>query len=162
MFSYQLLSYQLVCYSCTISTQGQQFRYFFHIKETSPSFRSTFKTRARVKSIIYKVLVFQMKNFRAIFIFSLSVFAAATLIENDIKRLIKTSEDDPGTWMTEKEIIALKISRIGFIDITDYRGITIENVTAQNIYGTDLIFGYFHREPCRNSMDIKKITFVNS
>jgi leucyl aminopeptidase len=35
-------------------------------------------------------------------------------------RLIKTSESDLGTWVTEKEKIELYVSkRIGFIDITD-------------------------------------------
>jgi leucyl aminopeptidase len=35
-------------------------------------------------------------------------------------RLVKTSEDDPGTWMTEEEKFEKLISKkIGFMDITE-------------------------------------------
>ena len=35
-------------------------------------------------------------------------------------RLVKTSDEDPGTWMTEEEKFERLISRrVGFVDITD-------------------------------------------
>lgn len=35
-------------------------------------------------------------------------------------RLVKTADEDPGTWMTEEEKFEKLISkRIGFVDITD-------------------------------------------
>ena len=36
-------------------------------------------------------------------------------------RLIKTSEEKPATWMTDKDIYALKGEHVGFIDITDIK-----------------------------------------
>lgn len=37
-------------------------------------------------------------------------------------RLIKTSEEDPGTWVTEDEKIEKYVAKnIGFIDITDIK-----------------------------------------
>lgn len=40
--------------------------------------------------------------------------------ENQEKRLIQTSEDQPATWMTEDEIFELIERNQGFMDITDF------------------------------------------
>lgn len=41
------------------------------------------------------------------------------------KRLIKTSEDKPGAWLTQEEITSLIRNKIGFMDITDRKYPTI-------------------------------------
>jgi bacterial leucyl aminopeptidase len=59
----------------------------------------------------------------ALFTASLVVAAVPSTIfptQADGLRLIKTSDDDAGTWMTEEEKFEKLISQnIGFVDITD-------------------------------------------
>lgn len=55
---------------------------------------------------------------------SVSLSAAAPTGENDAAelRLIKTSESDPGTWVTEEQKIVDYVSKdIHFVDITDIK-----------------------------------------
>jgi len=71
-----------------------------------------------------------MKISSALLILSLGVFAVvASPIDSDAKRLIKTSEQDPGTWMTEVEVIQLRLSGKTFVDITNDRDFSLERTS---------------------------------
>lgn len=51
-----------------------------------------------------------------------AVPAETTVLRNPLRRLIKTSEADAGTWVTEEEKITKYVAKnIGFIDITDIK-----------------------------------------
>lgn len=62
-----------------------------------------------------------------VFLASLSLVAAlppteARVANDGNLRLIKTSEADPGTWVTEEQKITNYVAKnIGFIDITDIK-----------------------------------------
>ncbi len=62
--------------------------------------------------------------------------SARSVTENEGKRLIQTSEEEPARWMTEKEIFQLIQKNKGFMDITDfdYSDVKIRNVPITGIF----------------------------
>jgi leucyl aminopeptidase len=69
-----------------------------------------------------------MKLFANFLVISLGVLAVvASPVEKIEKRLIKRAENDPGVWLTESEIIALKENKESFIDITDHPHYPVKN-----------------------------------
>ncbi|ODM92511.1 putative leucine aminopeptidase 1 [Orchesella cincta] len=61
-----------------------------------------------------------MKFFQLLLVASVGVILVSSrAVEQEGKRLIKTSEEDPGQWMDENEIFDLIKAKKTFIDITD-------------------------------------------
>ncbi|CAL8142578.1 unnamed protein product [Orchesella dallaii] len=62
-----------------------------------------------------------MKFFQLLLVASVGVILVSSrAVEQEGKRLIKTSEEDPGQWMDENEISELIKAKKTFIDITDF------------------------------------------
>jgi len=105
-----------------------------------------------------------MKVSSALLIFSLGVFAVmASPVEKEAKRLIKTSEQDPGTWMTESEVIELALSTKSFVDITNDRDFSLEKAAAHiNAIPTSARFQTVVNELIRSADQLRVQNFVKS
>lgn len=61
-----------------------------------------------------------MKTFQLLAVAAVAVALVSSRAVEEGKRLIKTSEDHPGEWMTEEQIVNLIKKKVTFIDITDF------------------------------------------
>lgn len=61
-----------------------------------------------------------MKTFQLLVVAAVAVALVSSRAVEEGKRLIKTSEEHPGEWMTEEQIVDLIKKKVTFIDITDF------------------------------------------
>jgi len=88
-----------------------------------------------------------MKSLQLLLVVSVGVIlVSGRAVENEGKRLIKTSEQDPGQWMDENQIFELKRAKKTFIDITDFGNPAI-NPDDVNVKGKNMpqAFNLFKR-----------------